>query len=231
LLLPVPTFLQHLPAERYDLLVLKDPGRNCYAKGIPGISGGFLGLTRKLESMIDRSAYRSVVSYGASGGGLAALNLAAKLQLDKGVSVGTAGRNYESPRTRALIELLDISIRKLATANLLIVYGLDFDLDREAALSLDNQQTIRTLGVRARRGQITHNPLYPLLREGKLGTFLQTALDPLIKGYADAAGNPMDVLVTRTAWRPRALRSSSLQKQLMDYLTKRAKSSQLPRSN
>jgi hypothetical protein len=188
LLLPIPVFLQHLPAAEYDVLMLSDPHRLAYIQGLPGIPEGFPGLIRAIDALVDRRPYRSVVSFGTSAGGLPALVLAARLGLGKGVSVSGGGRQAETPLSAELVPLLADSRGESAPPNLLAIYGFDSDRDRRSAESLTAIAGLRTLGVTSKTRQIGHNPLDPALVEGKLGSFLASALDPRVKGFADAGG-------------------------------------------
>jgi hypothetical protein len=202
LLLPIPVFLQHLPAIQYDLLLLTDPTGRGYLEGLPGVDGGLAGLAVAIDSIVDRAAYKFTVSFGASAGGLPALALAAQMHLDKGVSVGGAGRNSQAERSKTLYRSLDESADSTGRLNLLVIYSADRRQDREAGLSMAGLPGISTLGVTSKRGSIGHNPLHPLLWERKLASFLERALDPRAIGFPDGKGGHRDTYVTRTSWQP-----------------------------
>lgn len=185
LLMPVATFLQHLPAARYDVLTLMDPLKRAYVDGLPGVSNGFSGVARTIGRFLEKTAYRSVVSFGTSAGGLPALILTARLGLDKGVSVGAGGWPEEDPASAPLVPLL---VDCNTDSNLLMIYGLDFDRDRKAAESLARVTPLRTLGVTSKTRRIGHNPLHAALVEEKLARFLDAALDPAVEGFSDHGG-------------------------------------------
>lgn len=192
LLLPVPTFLQHLPAARYDILMLTDPFKRAYVQGLPSIPEGFPGLMQAIASIVDRSRYRSVVSFGTSAGGLPALVLATRLGLDKGVSVCGGGGTPETPLSADLVHLLVGRRGESVIPNLLAIYGLDSERDQRAAESLAHIAGLRTLGVSSKTRRIGHNPLAAALVDARLGTFLECALDPLVKGFSDGSGSHTD---------------------------------------
>ena len=190
LLMPVATFLQHLPAARYDVLMLMDPHKRAYVDGLPGVSDGFSGVARTIGRFLDSTAYRSVVSFGTSAGGLPALVLAARLGIDKGVSVGAGGWPEEDPASAPLVPML---VDCNADSNLLMIYGVDFDRDRKAAESLAGVTPLRKLGVISKTRRIGHNPLHAALLEASLGRFLDSALDPTVKGFSNDGGAHADI--------------------------------------
>ncbi|HUF10248.1 MAG TPA: hypothetical protein VMO47_13075 [Rhodothermales bacterium] len=193
MMVPAPSFLQNLPASRYDVLVLKDARRQGYAEGLPDVPGGFEGLVSAVRSIADRASYASVVSLGTSLGGLPALVVATRLGFDKGVSIGGIGRDrdkYAAATMAATLEEFQHS-----GANLLLVYGSDNQRDRKAARSFEGLASVRLLEVQGRaKEKIGHNPLHRLLLKRKLAMFLDRALDPSAPGYAGPTGEHASVL-------------------------------------
>jgi hypothetical protein len=188
LFMPIPVFLQHLSADRFDLLVLRDPSRHGYRNGVAGVADDFEGLVREVGTMFDRDAYRSVVTYGTSGGGLPAIVTALRLGLDKGVSV--SGKGPLDPRWQSICDggvgamLRELVRTANGSPNLLLVHGAGSEPDADAARSLAQFVPVSTLVVHGREGQkIGHNAVFPLLLESRLGAFLECALDPGVVGF------------------------------------------------
>lgn len=191
LFMPIPVFLQHLAAVRFDLLVLRDPSRNGYRDGLAGVAEDFEGLVDVVATLFDRRAYRAVVTYGTSGGGLPAVFAALRLGLDKGVSV--AGKGPLDPRWLTIGEggvgamLRDLARAARQPPNLLLVHGADCEADVEAARTLAECVPARTLAVHGRDGRkMGHNAVFPLVLESRFGAFLESALDPGVLGFGGA---------------------------------------------
>lgn len=191
LFMPIPVFLQHVPAGRFDLLVLRDPSRNGYRDGLAGVADDFDGLVREIGTMFDRRAYRSVVTYGTSGGGLPAIVTALRYGLDKGVSV--AGKGPLDPRWRTVRPggvgemLRGLARDAVRPPNLLLVHGADCEEDADAARALAQCVPASTLAVHGRDGQkMGHNAVFPLLLQSRFGEFLASALDPGVAGFERA---------------------------------------------
>jgi hypothetical protein len=191
LFMPIPVFLQHLDAKRFDLLVLRDPSRNGYRDGLAGVADDFEGLVAEIGGMFERSAYRSVVTYGTSGGGLPAIVTALRFGLAKGVSV--AGKGPLDPRWQtvgaagAAGMLRGLARASAAPPNLLLVHGADCEPDAEAARTLSEFVPASTLVVHGRDGRkMGHNAVFPLVLESRFGEFLETALDPRVAGFGPA---------------------------------------------
>lgn len=191
LFMPIPVFLQHLDASRFDLLVLRDPSRNGYRYGLAGVAGDFEGLVAEIGRMFDRRAYRAVVTYGTSGGGLPAIVTALRYGLDKGVSV--AGKGPLDPRWQTVGAggagemLRDLVRASAAPPNLLLVHGADCEPDAEGARALSKFVPASTLIVHGRDGRkMGHNAVFPLVLESRFGEFVESALDPGVVGFGRA---------------------------------------------
>lgn len=195
LFMPMPVFLQHLPAGRFDLHVLCDPSRNGYRRGLAGVAGGFSGLVDEIGRTLDRGAYRSVVAFGSSGGGIPALVTALRLGLDRGISVGgrsPVDRRWEAACTggaRALIA--DAARRAAAPVPLLLVHGADSAPDAAAVGDVTDLVPATTVAVCGEPGEeVGHNALLPLLRQSRLAAFLAAALDGDAPPLGAAGGGP-----------------------------------------
>jgi hypothetical protein len=174
LMIPIPTFLQHLSASECDVLILKDTSANYYGRGLLGADTDIDGLMRRLEGMLDRRAYRSVVSFGTSMGGLPAIWATLQLRLDRGVSIG--GMSPHDPRIDFMKPAK--ALKRLAAQyerfpELVLVHGAQYanDKARNAAIAdLIPSQIVPIDGVN------DHNVIAYLMLSGKLKLFLSSVL-------------------------------------------------------
>jgi hypothetical protein len=87
---PAPVVLQHLPRGAYDLLLLNDPHRDGYLRGVAGTAD--LGeLTTRLAQVA--ADHPDVVTYGTSSGGHPALHVGAALGARRALSIGGRPRD------------------------------------------------------------------------------------------------------------------------------------------
>ena len=180
IMMPVGVFLQQLPADRYDVVVLRDVNRNGYRTGIPGVATSLEELVDRVGAS-QRRLYRSVVSLGVSAGGLPAIWAALQLGLDKGVSVG--GNHPFDERWQLWGEagikqpFSQFLARLKAVPDLLLVHGADEARDIAAARALSELLPTRTVAVERHDGvRSGHNALYALLQRGTLAPFLEQAI-------------------------------------------------------
>ena len=88
LMIPTPVFLQYVPSERYDVVVLRDRTKQGYAIGIPPYAHNLWDLAQKLTAGIGAATYRRVYPYGTSMGGFPALRCGLLLRTETSVSGG-----------------------------------------------------------------------------------------------------------------------------------------------
>ncbi len=185
LMMPIPCFLQHLSADKFDLLLLTDPNRQGFTRGIPGVANNIDSLIKKIDELIDRDCYKSVISFGTSAGGLPAILTTLQLRLDKGISIGGSGPMC--PRWKAVDPFSpdkELLVLHNGTPNLLYIHGAGDKLITSNILELEEIIPIKTLSVDGKDGtEVGHNPLLPLLSQSKLSNFLSVVLDPTIVGY------------------------------------------------
>ena len=189
LMMHISCFLQHLPDNKYDVLLLKDPSKNGFRNGIAGISKDCESLIVELDNLVDRSAYKSVVSFGVSGGGLPSLWTALQLQLDKGISI--SGRSptdlgWEQIDSNGYISdtLSTLTAQANPHPNLLHVYSETHEIDKLSAFKLARIIPIHTLSVRSKTNKkIGHTAVKPFLEQGMFASFIEVVLDPVIVGY------------------------------------------------
>ncbi|BBK34872.1 hypothetical protein STHU_55060 [Allostella humosa] len=179
LMLPTPIFLQHCRAETFDLLLLRDPARSYYLKGVEGIADDFPGLLAAVDGLVDRARYRRVLALGCSGGGLPAIWTAIAMDLARGISIGgTSPTLTDDPRlaTRGIsfapLETL-IASRQGALPDMVVAFGADCANDRRKAEALATVLPVRFDIV---PGVDRHNLVAELLQRGELRAFLDRIL-------------------------------------------------------
>lgn len=179
-MLPLPVFLQHLDAQRTDLLLLR------YPRG-PGFRQGLRSLGDTLEASIDRlgvlmptSDYRRVVALGTSGGGLPALLTATRLGFDAALCVGASHpddlRWQAALGERAGAVLSRYAGALTAAPALVLVCGCDHAVDKAATTAIAGLLPADLVEVDNPLGKVGHNPLMPLMKRGELRALLDASL-------------------------------------------------------
>ena len=85
---PVSAFLQSLRDDLYDVVVLHDPHKQHFDRGVLEFSNSFLDTVRRIESFAHQKRYRPIVTFGTSMGGYPALRAGLFLGADRAISVG-----------------------------------------------------------------------------------------------------------------------------------------------
>jgi hypothetical protein len=196
LMIPIAAFLQHCDPARHELLLLFDPSRSLFLRGIPGIAPDFAALMTWIRGHIEARAAARTVAFGASAGGLAAVWAALDLGLDRAVSIG--GTSTEQVVERHQTQGLDISgfddaIRRRAGTlpEVAYVYGDRCERDRLKGVALGSRLPV-TMVPMPRFGQ--HNVIFEALRRGSLAALIdlvvgerrvaEAMLDPAGQGWA-----------------------------------------------
>lgn len=186
LMLPTHQILDHLPPQD-DLLLVADPDRLHFAAGVRGIRGSFQGVCDWLAGQLAKLPYEDVITFGTSGGGLAAIGAAYALGLHRAATVAA-----DSPGSHPALEtfLLErIAVRSMGQHPAVIVAYDSANLrDRTGGLAIAALiPTTRTL-IRSACG--AHNTILPAFKAGRLAPFLHDLLeaDPSRLGQGDEIG-------------------------------------------
>ena len=179
LMLPIPVFLQHVPARDFDVVVLRDPSRCFYLRGVPEYAPHLAEVVARLQRDLPCERYSTVRCLGTSGGGAAALVAGTLLGAERALSVG----GTHPARLATMLgpsglkgDEMDALIASLGTTatQRICCFGADNASDAEGAHSL-----CRALpGARAEpaAGVASHNLLLQLFERGALHAFLETRL-------------------------------------------------------
>lgn len=108
---PVARLLQYFPADRYDVVVLRDPSKRGFSSGIEGVADTFVEAVTAIRDRFGSARTRDVLCLGTSGGGGPALVAARLLGARAGVSFGgrlptSSDRYGESEGARAMDAIL-----------------------------------------------------------------------------------------------------------------------------
>jgi hypothetical protein len=175
---PAPVLLDCLDPALYDLVILRDFGKICFVRGIPGLGSTFFDALARLRQLIDPGDYRSSIALGTSAGGVPALLAAILLKLDRGICIG--GMDY--PAFAALLKSTGVDeppyAQLLASRpdpfpDLLIAYAGAYAIDAAAAKGLQGRVPSRILEV---KDCTEHGVLGWKLAQGRLPNFLSKLL-------------------------------------------------------
>lgn len=180
LMLPTAVFLQFIPDADYDMLLLRDPTRSGYLRGVPGFGDDLAKMAEAIRSHVDLDSYRELRCVGTSGGGQVALYMGLLLNARRAVSVG--GRHRSLSKKVAVEDSgftgyeLDKFIEDLGTRDteLLNLFGVQCERDIEGARSLE--KVLPRLMPVTIADLAEHNALAHLLERGALPGFFKRIL-------------------------------------------------------
>ena len=85
---PIAVFLQALDHERFDLLTASDVRHLQFDRGLEGYASSLPDLARRLSDFASARGYSSIITYGISLGGMAALRIGQLMGADRAISAG-----------------------------------------------------------------------------------------------------------------------------------------------
>lgn len=180
MMLPIATFLQHIPEHSFDVLILRDSSCHGYLAGVPHYSNRLKSVLIKIKQDISFDQYRDILCLGVSMGGAAALYSGIFLGAKRAISIGGAHpsifMDIEKFRLEGFSgsEFNDLLPTDFATASnieLLAFFGGQVKRDIEGAISLGRHLT------RCRLAKINnlddHNIFFKLFERGTLSEFFR----------------------------------------------------------
>lgn len=186
LMVPIPVFLQFIPETMFDVLIVKDPSRLGYLRGVPGFADDLAGVVDQIRARVKLDSYADIRCIGTSGGGSAALY--AGLLLAAGRAISVCGKHRSLSRHVAgdpddggafTGDEFDAMVRDHidgAATELLLVYGGKSQRDIEGARSLMRYlPKARPLVIKPLDD---HNALLYLLQTKRLHDFFARFLFP-----------------------------------------------------
>jgi hypothetical protein len=177
LMLPLPMFLQIVPEDQFDLLILRDRSRRLYLGGATDFGTTFAQTLSMLSDFVANRGYHETRCYGVSSGGAPALYAATALRARIGLSISgkhptTLVDDIQFPDGFDGMEL-DKALSQVKTAqpsvDLKAVFGAGCPRDREGAEVM--ARLLPGLGSFAVEGCAEHNINAWLLEKAALLAF------------------------------------------------------------
>jgi len=168
----ISVFLQHLPAELFDVLLVYDETNSHYTAGVEGYATDLLSLTRRVHAEFASRGYARVYHYGVSSGGFPALRMGLMAPAHRSIAIGGL---FQWPIDRLLsgakVTAFDpiCACHKGEGANLVCVHS---EMKRDIGHAQRVIAAVKARGVRV-RGVEEHNLLHPLFVAEKLRGFNQ----------------------------------------------------------
>lgn len=172
-------FLQFIPADRFDVLILADRSNAHFFNGIKGYADSFYELMSKLNDQIVHQRYRRVFAYGTSTGGFPALRGGIVLRAFRAVSVGGQPVWHIHrliDRAECPIPAFDIlcACSPPSPCQLVCTFAAGSVSDIVAAARLARSVKITPTPV---RGFIAHNFVHQMFNMGRLEAFYGRVFD------------------------------------------------------
>lgn len=170
LMMPTYGILCNLDPARCELLLLKDPHKSHYSRGIEGVGDNLDEISLHLQDFVEKHRYRRAAAFGTSSGGIPALYVGVKCQWNRVVAVGAD--RPDSPRHSITPMILEESAASFLPEKTAIrfCFSAGNKRDREAAVRLSRIFPGSTMV--AQKGYRTHNLLWELYQADELGGFL-----------------------------------------------------------
>lgn len=173
LFMPTFRFLGLLDPGTYDLLLLSDPHRCHFEKGIPGIASDMNGLPEVLDQFKCRKGYPDVVAMGTSSGGLPAILTALHNQWRKGIAIG-ADKPADHPVLNAMLDRLTSGTDSPPNTEVVLAYAQQNARDLAAADDISGRFPKARRLPESRFTQ--HNIMEELHKRSELQSFLARVL-------------------------------------------------------
>lgn len=194
MMLPASVFLNHLPDDPCEVVLLRDPSMMNFLRGVRGFAASPAELVARLSKEFPIDRYRDVSVIGTSAGGAAAVYFATLLGAARGLSIGghhptkakpvIAGQGLaDTPSGLEFDELLT-SAAPGCQPVLGAAFGKEFEEDRKGAESL--QARFQRCTLIAIEGLADHGALPYLLKNRQLANFMRRFL-PLVAAPRNGA--------------------------------------------
>lgn len=178
LMIPIAAFLQLLPAQRFDLVILVDHANLAFESGIPSYAATLPELVARLAADVGRADYQRVVTLGTSAGGLPALRAGILLGAERSIGFGPrfnwhVGRLLKGAGTIPAFDLL-CACGPRGSTRLIAVYAEGQADDAEHAARLARILLVETRPI---AGADRHNVIDFLVKAGRFREFLLGILE------------------------------------------------------
>ena len=178
LMIPNVGFVQCLPAERFDIVILSDPLNRHFREGVPGCGTSFRTLVDAVGRHFPRENYRRHVAIGTSMGGLPAVWYGLMAGADRTIGIGARAAwdvtrllDGQGPRHAYDPVCACCSGRH---REIVFVHARDHETDR---IQAGHFARILNAQVLAIPGVDNHSPLAQLWESGSLSPFLVNLIE------------------------------------------------------
>lgn len=186
MMLPTSVFLNQLPEQCFDVLMLRDPSMLHYLKGIQGFAADPMSLLERIREVRPVARYREISVLGTSAGGGPALYFAIALGAARGISVGgtlpvsapsiVANAGEPGAPTGRELDVLFAAANSVQRPTLSVVFGERYAPDIDGANALQSRFP-RCRRIRI-RGLDSHGVFPYLARKGTMRALMKTLLSP-----------------------------------------------------
>jgi hypothetical protein len=186
LMMSVSVFLQLLPKNAFDVVVLRDISRTHYLNSREQYADDFAQLVGRLAQDLQAHRYRKVFCYGTSMGGFPALRCGLVLGGARAISVCGCFPLHARPLLHTAYSMpafeMLCSCRNSLPSDFVCVYGEHSVRDVRAADHLGSIFPIRRWPV---AGVSDHNVIYEMWKQGTLRTFYRELFSDRHVGFGD----------------------------------------------
>ncbi|HRP77364.1 MAG TPA: hypothetical protein PKZ27_17325, partial [Rhodocyclaceae bacterium] len=171
LMMPISRFLMHVDAERFDVLLLRDPDRNHYVHGVPEVCSDIQSLCEWLRCRVKGMGYNNVLSIGTSAGGVASLCVGIANGWKRAISVGS-----DAPSNHPALEafLFDASQTDSQTEVMVFYSALN---ERDSRGARDIARILPEAIQFGDAASTKHNILDPAFKSGQLKNLFAAFFD------------------------------------------------------
>jgi hypothetical protein len=182
-MMAISLFIQHLPAQLFDVLLMFDETNSHYIDGVAGYADSLLALTQRVHAEFG-AGYRRIYHYGVSSGGLPALRMGLMAPAHRSIAIGGL---FQWPINRIqsgmVVDAFDpICACNVDKGNALICVHASHK--RDIAHAKRVVRAVRASGVRVPDVN-EHNILFPIFDDGKLRD-----MNGALFGYEQLPGEP-----------------------------------------
>jgi hypothetical protein len=177
-MMPVASLLQAMDPRRVDVVVVREMVRGGYRTGIQGVCGSVHEMFHALPDLVGARRYVATAYVGLSGGGFPALLLAYANKALAAISVG--GNAPSDPRWNRVGETTGTELLREVAAHgyhpmTSLLYGRE-SFDKPAAEETAEIIPASLFEITEADQPVGHNAFFPLLRTGRLSSFLDERL-------------------------------------------------------
>lgn len=177
MLVPNSVLLQHIDAQKYDLLMIAGISRENYRIGKLPFGNKFNQLAQSLQQVININEYQEIRTLGFSSGGFPAVVIGHLLHAKLALSIG--GRFHKRKYVMANLDTI-LTIRGAYKAGsckrTITSYSANNKRDQKFAKLLVSICNAREIAVEIKTESLPHLPLRRLIERGELAIYLAQTL-------------------------------------------------------